>query len=290
MAKTRLVTSMLIFGTIGIFVKYIPIPSSVIALIRGIVGVVFLLLTMTFMKHKLSLNTIRQNGLLLFLSGAAIGANWICLFEAYRYTTVSVATLCYYMAPIFVILLSPFVLKEKMTGKKIICVLLALVGIGLVSGIDAGIGLQSDSKGMMFGLCAAVLYSSVILMNKFIKKISPIESTTVQLGIAALVILPYTLFTQNIAGLNLNWQICVLLLVVGIVHTGGAYFLYFSSIPQLEGQTVAIYSYVDPVVAIMLSALVLHEHITFFQIMGAVLILSAALLGDLSNNKLKAVC
>ncbi len=283
MAKLRYVTSMLIFGTIGIFVKYIPYPSSVIALIRGLIGVLFLLTAMFVIRHKLSRKAIKRNGLLLFLSGAAIGVNWICLFEAYHYTTVSVATLCYYMAPIFIILLSPIVLKERMTWIKMSCVLLALIGIGLVSGLSEGLSLYSDGKGVLFGISAAILYCSVVLMNKFIKEIAPIEATAVQLGVAALVILPYTLLTQDITVLHFTWKICTLLLFVGIINTGLAYLLYFTSIPQLNAQTVAIYSYVDPILAILLSALILHEHITGYQLLGAVLILGAALISDLSN-------
>lgn len=289
MDKAKYITAMLIFGTIGIFVKYIPYPSSVIALIRGMIGVIFLLVSLVLLKQKLSLNAIRNNLLLLFLSGAAIGANWICLFEAYRFTTVSVATLCYYMAPIFVILLSPIVLKEKITRLKMLCVILALVGMGLVSGVDTGFGLRSDIKGILFGLCAAVLYCSVVLMNKFIKEIQPIASTTMQLGCAALVVLPYTLLTQNMGELALSWKLVFLLLFVGIVHTGLAYLLYFTSIPHLEGQIVAIYSYIDPVVAVILSALVLHESMTPYQGLGAAFILGAAFLSDLSKGRKKVL-
>jgi drug/metabolite transporter (DMT)-like permease len=282
MAKVKLITSMLIFGTIGIFVKYVPYPSSLIALVRGIIGVLFLIAAMGFMKHPISLKALKKNWLLLLLSGIAIGANWICLFEAYRYTTVSVATLCYYMAPIFVILLSPIVLKERLTWVKAICILLAFIGIGLVSGVNSDFDLLNDSKGILYGLSAAVLYCSIILMNKFIKEISPMESTTLQLGISALVLFPYTLITGSTVSLDFNWKIGILLLVLGIIHTGLAYFFYFSSIPQLEGQTVAIYSYIDPIVAIILSGFILQEQITVIQIFGAILILGAAFLSDIT--------
>ncbi len=282
MAKLRYVTSMVIFGTIGIFVKYIPYPSSITALIRGVIGVTFLVIAMLILKHKPNYKLIRRNGLLLFLSGTAIGANWICLFEAYHYTTVSVATLCYYMAPIFIILLSPIVLKEKMTWLRMGCVLLALLGIGLVSGITESLGPRPEWRGILFGLLAAILYCSVVLMNKFIKELAPIEATTIQLGVAALVILPYTLLTESLTSQKFSWIIVILLLFVGIIHTGMAYLLYFTSIPHLEVQTVAIYSYVDPILAVLLSAAILREPITGFQILGAVFILGAAFISDMS--------
>ena len=163
----QLTLSMVVFGTIGIFVRYIPLPSAAIACVRGAVGALFLLCVMALKKTKPDVDGIKKNLLLLALSGGAIGFNWIFLFEAYRYTTVAAATLCYYMAPVIVIMASPFVFKEKMTVKKILCVLAALVGMVFVSGV-AGSGLPEagELKGILFGLGAAVLYAGVIMMNK----------------------------------------------------------------------------------------------------------------------------
>ena len=138
MNKLKLSLSMLIFGTIGIFVKYIPLPSSTIAMTRGFMGAAFLLFVMLISGKKPSAFAIKKNALPLIISGAAIGINWIFLFEAYNYTSVAVATLCYYMEPVLLIVLTPFVLKQKLSVKKILCVPVALVGMVLVSGVLSG--------------------------------------------------------------------------------------------------------------------------------------------------------
>ena len=285
LARTKLILAMTIFGTIGIFVKYIPLPSSVIACVRGFVGVAFLLLITLIKKSKISIKDIKKNLLLLIISGAFIGINWILLFEAYRYTTVATATLCYYMAPIFVTLASPFVLKEKLTLKKTLCVLTALIGMVFVSGIVSTGSLQINVPGILCGIGAAFFYACVILFNKHIKEISSYDMTMTQLLVAAVVILPYTLLTADISLTALDIKAIVCLMVVGVVHTGFAYMIYFSSISSLKAQTVAIFSYIDPVIAIILSALLLREKMGLSGIIGAVLILGSTLLSEINLKK-----
>ncbi len=286
--KLMLSSSMVIFGTIGIFVKYIPVSSTLIALSRGIIGTLVLLLAVALMRKKLSFEAIKSNFILLAISGAAIGINWVLLFEAYRYTTVQVATLCYYMAPVFVTLLSPIVLKERLTVKRVVCVLVALGGMVLVSGV---IGADMPNfKGVICGLSAAGFYASVVLMNKFIKNISPYDKTIVQLFFASLIVFIYALFTEKdgFAGLDLRGGI--LLAAVGIIHTGIAYCLYFGSFDTLESQTIAIFSYIDPALALILSALILHESLDVSGIIGAVMILASTFICEVnfkSKNRVK---
>ena len=282
----QLSLSMFIFGTIGIFVRYIPFPSSVIALARGGIGMSFLLCVVLVSKQKLSKEAIKRNIIPLCLSGTFIGFNWILLFEAYRYTTVATATLCYYLAPVFVILLSPLVLKEKLTAKKLLCVTTALIGMVFVSGILAsGLPSAGESKGILFGVAAATLYASVILCNKHIHDIGSYDMTIMQLGVATVTLLPYTLLTENISALEFAPSALLVLLFVAIVHTGIAYALYFSSMQGLSSHTIAIFSYVDPIVAIILSALLLHEPMGISGIIGAVLILGSTFISGLPDKK-----
>ncbi len=287
-SKLTLISSMFIFGTIGIFRKYIPLSSAFLSLTRGIIGTVFLILIVVITKKKLSWKCIKSNLILLLCSGAFIGVNWILLFESYRYTSVATATLCYYMAPIFVILVSPVFLKEKLTIKKIICVAVALLGMVLVSGI---IGEQfsgiSELKGMFLGLGAAVLYATVIILNKKIVDIAPYDKTIIQLGAAAVVLLPYVLITENMSAISFTPLVIILVAVVGIVHTGIAYLLYLGSMKGVSGQTAALLSYIDPVVAVLLSVLFLKEPMNAFQIIGTILVLGATISSELSfkNNK-----
>ena len=245
LARAKLILAMTIFGTIGIFVKYIPLPSSVIACARGFIGVAFLLLMSFIKKSKISFKDIKNNLLLLLISGAFIGINWILLFEAYRYTTVATATLCYYMAPIFVTIASPFILKEKLTIKKGLCVFTALIGMVFVSGILGTDSLQINVPGILCGIGAAFFYACVILLNKHIKDISSYDMTMTQLFVASGVILPYNLITADVSTSDLGVMAIVCLLIVGIVHTGFSYMIYFSSISSLKAQTVAIFSYFE---------------------------------------------
>lgn len=280
-SRLALIGSMCIFGTIGILRKYIDLPSSIIALVRGAVGVVFLLCLVGLTGKKMNRTHIRENLWILLLSGAFIGFNWILLFEAYCYTSVATATLGYYMAPILVVLGSPLVLKEKLTAKKILCVGVALAGMVLVSGVfQAGFSGVSELRGVALGLGAAVLYASVVLLNKKLGDISAYDKTIVQLAAAAAVLLPYTLLTEDYSALTVDTLGLVLLLVAGVVHTGAAYALYFGSMKDLPAQTVALYSYIDPILAVILSAALLREPMTVGGVIGAVMILGAAFFSE----------
>ena len=287
-AKLELIASMFIFGTIGIFVRHIPLPSSMIALVRGFVGAFFVLLFVYLKKSKLDKDAIKKNFVMLALSGAFIGINWILLFESYHYTTVATATLCYYMQPIFVILASPFLLKEKLTPKKVICVLVALIGMVFVSGVlQTGIPALSEAKGILYGLGAACFYATVVLMNKKITDINAYDKTIMQLGMGAIVLSPYVMLTQDFgsAASSMTPSLWLLLLFVGLVHTGVAYALYFDSMKDLKAQTLAIFSYIDPIVAIILSALLLKESMGLYGVIGAVLVLGSTFISELPEKE-----
>ena len=287
-AKLELIASMFIFGTIGIFVRHIPLPSSMIALVRGFVGAFFVLLFVYLKKSKLDKEAIKKNFVMLALSGAFIGINWILLFESYHYTTVATATLCYYMQPIFVILASPFLLKEKLTPKKVICVLVALIGMVFVSGVlQTGIPALSEAKGILYGLGAACFYATVVLMNKKITQINAYDKTIMQLGMGAIVLSPYVMLTQDFstATVSMTPSLWALLLFVGLVHTGVAYALYFDSMKDLKAQTLAIFSYIDPIVAIILSALLLKESMGLYGVIGAVLVLGSTFISELPEKE-----
>ena len=285
-AKLFLILAMTIFGTIGIFRKYIPLPSGIVACARGVLGVAYLLAFIKIKKIKMDMDAIKKHLKILVISGAFIGLNWVLLFESYRYTSVAVATLCYYMAPIFVMVVSPFLLKEKLTPKKTICVAVALIGMVFVSGVlDGEISDISEIKGILFGLGAAALYASVVMMNQKLRAVPTYDKTIMQLAIAAAVLIPYILFVEDLSTVTLTPLIIVMALIVGVVHTGIAYAMYFGSMNDLKAQTVALFSYIDPIVAIILSALFLKEPMTVYSIIGAVLVLGATLISELPEKR-----
>lgn len=287
-ARIKFVSTMFIYGTIGVFARYIQLPSSMTALVRGIIGAVFLFLIIKFQKRPLDKEAIKNNLGLLLASGFAIGLNWIALFESYRYTTVATATLCYYMAPVFIIIASPFVLKERITVRKLLCVFVALFGMFFVSGVfETGIPDFTELKGVFLGLVAAVLYASVTLMNKKMKPIPSYEQTFMQLGSSTLIVLPYMLLTENVMELSYDARSIIVLLFMGVVHTGIAYAIWFDAIKDIPAQTAANLSYIDPVVAILLSALFLKEPMSVYDMAGAVMILGSTMISELPEKALE---
>ena len=281
-AKRDLIFSVSVFGTIGIFVRWIGLPSSVIALVRGAVGAAFLLLLARFRHAPIDRAALRRRWQLLLLSAAMMSFNWITLFEAYRYTTVATATLCYYMAPIFVTLISPVLLKERLTARKLLCVFLALAGMVFVSGVpQSGLPGPSEAKGILLALCSAALYAGVILINKYLAGVPAYDRTLLQLACAAAVMIPYILLTEDLSAMSVTPLGAVLLLIVAVFHTGWCYALYFGSMTVLSAQTVALCSYIDPIVAILLSALLLREPLGWSGILGAALVLGSTLVSEL---------
>ena len=276
-----LVISMIIYGTIGLFRRMIPLSSGVIAFSRGIIGSVFLILLKSGKGQRSSFSLGKRSMIGLILSGGLMGFNWILLFEAYNFTSVATATLCYYMQPVIVILASAALLHEKLTIRKGICAIIALMGMVFVSGLpEQGIPEQGELKGILLGLGAAVLYAAVVLMNKSIKGVGTYEKTIVQLLASAVVLIPYLVITENLAALRFTAASLGLLLLMGVIHTGVAYALYFGSLEDLPAQTAALLSYLDPVTAILLSLLLLREPMTAFSALGAVLILGAAVVSE----------
>ena len=278
--------SMFIFGTIGIFRRFIPLPSGFVSMVRGFAGALFLCLFMLFASKKPDKEQIKKNLFKLVFSGAFMGLNWMLLFESYSYTSVATATLCYYMAPIFVLIASPFIFKEKAGVRNICCIIVSAIGMTLVSGVVGGnFSLNRDGIGVIMGLSAAVLYAAIILINKTVTGMQPYDKTVVQLLSAAVVMVPYVFFAENISLADFTPLSVVLLLTVGILHTGICYAGYFGSLDKIKASTVAVLSYIDPVVAVILSAILLKESMTVFGIIGAVLIIGSAIVSELPQKE-----
>lgn len=278
--KLLFALAMLIFGSIGLFVRTLPFTSSQIALARGLIGSAFLFASSFILKKGLSFKRIRNNLKVLLPLGIMLGFNWILLFQAYRYTSIANATVSYYCAPVIVMLLTPVVLKEPLTRTNVLCIFAAMAGMVCISGAGGALDRQ-NLIGVAYGFGGAVFYAAIVLTNKFLKDISDFESAFTQLFIAALALLPYVLLTDGIRLAGASAGAVLLLILVGMVHTGFSYLLYFASLPRLDSRTIATFSYIDPISAILLSSLFLAEPITLVQAAGAVLILGATLVNEL---------
>ena len=279
-ARWMLIVSMTIFGTLGLFVRNIPVSSGELALYRAILAATLIGLFLLVTKQKIPFKATKKEVPLLLFSGVAMGFNWILLFEAYKYTTVSVATLSYYFAPVIVTAVCPILFREKMTKKQIVCFGMSTLGLVMITGIGNLSG-GRDLLGIGFGLGAAVLYATVILLNKFIKNVEGIHRTFLQFLAAILVLIPYVMMTGGVTLGGMGGIGWVNLLIVGLIHTGVTYCLYFSSLKELPGQKAAILSYIDPLVAVVISVAVLGEAITVSQLIGGGLILGFTLWNEI---------
>lgn len=279
--RWMLIASMSIFGTLGIFVRNIPVSSGELALYRAVLAVLLISVYLLMTKQKIPFANMKKELPLLLASGVAIGINWILLFEAYKYTTVSVATLSYYFAPVIVTLVCPILFKEKLTKKQFICFFMSTVGLVLITGLGE-VGGGKDFIGILFGLGAAAFYATVILLNKFIRNVEGIHRTLLQFIAAVVILVPYVLLTGGVTLGGLNGFGWANLLIVGLIHTGVTYCMYFSSLKELPGQKAAILSYIDPLVAVLISVTILGESMTLWQVIGGMLILGFTLWNEIS--------
>lgn len=276
-----LIASMTIFGTIAIFVRKVSVSSGELALYRAVLATLLVGAFLLVTKEKIPFADIKKEIPLLLVSGMAMGFNWILLFQAYKYTTVSIATLSYYFAPVIVTAVCPFLFKEKLTLKQIVCFVMSTLGLVLITGIG-GKGGGKDFVGILFGLGAAVLYATVVLLNKFIKNVEGIHRTFLQFLSAIIILVPYVLMTSGVNIGNLDGIGWTNLLIVGIIHTGVTYCMYFSSLKELPGQKAAILSYIDPLVAVLISVTILGETMTLSQVIGGIFILGFTLFNEIS--------
>lgn len=294
-ATIKVLISMLLWGSIGVFVKNISLDSVEIAFFRGIIGSIFLAVVL-FIKNyrknnplseveeatKVNANdkkTDKKNTVLLMVSGMVIGLNWVFLFNSYKYITVANSTIIYYLAPVIVIFVSPIFLKEKLTLKKVVAVMCAMFGLFLIlktqSSSSANVNL---TKGIINAFSAACLYASVIILNKFIKNVDDYKRTFVQLLMASIILLPLVIMRNQIEFDSA--KSIVFMIILGIAHTGIAYCLYFSAMKDLKAQSIAILGYIDPASSIFFSIFLLKEAFTIWQLIGGAIILIAAFVAE----------
>jgi len=284
-ARLLFAFSMVMFGTIPLFVRHIGLSSGEQAFCRAFLATVLIGIYMIVTKTKIDFRRFRKEIPLLMVTGMIMGFNWVLLFQAYRYTTVSVATLSYSFAQVIVMVACPLLFKEKLTWRQIVCFIMSTVGLFLVIGVGDLSSGSSHLKGVLFGLTGALCYATVILVNKFIKGVDGIPRAFLQLAAAAMILLPYVLSTS---GLNLNlldmggWA-C--LLTLGLIHTGVLYCIYFSTLKEIPGHKAAIFSYLEPLGAMIISVSFLDEKMTLLQVVGGMMILGFTLWDELAGHK-----
>ena len=276
--RIKFITAVVLYGTIGLFLRQVNIPSEIVVLCRGIIGSAFILVYLKLTDRHIDITAIKNNSRWLLLSGIFLGLNWGFLFAAYMRTTIAIASLCNYMAPLIIILIAPVVLHEPLNTKKLPCVAAAFIGIILVSGFwEGAVGKLS---GVLLGLSSALCFVGIVICNRKISKISSFDKAVVQLAVSSLTILPYALLKNYNAALPWNMKSILFIFILGIVQTGIAYCFYFSGLGSLPVQTIAVLGYLEPVVSVFCSAFFLNESMSIAGWIGAVLILGAAVISE----------
>ena len=297
-ATIKVLIAMLLWGSLGVFVKNISLDSVEIAFFRGIIGSVFLGIVL-FVRMQNNKKLEENNKLedenkkpgkkgiiILIISGMAIGLNWVFLFNSYNYITVANATIVYYLAPVIVIFVSPIFLKEKLTLKKVLSVICSMIGLVLIVRPGQSSSNINLTQGIINAFLAACLYASVIILNKFIKNVDDYTKTFIQLFMASMVLLPWVIYKNNI--IFDSPKSIILIAILGIAHTGIAYCLYFSAMKELKAQSIAILGYLDPVSSVVFSIFLLKEHFFVYQLIGGVIILASAIIAE-KNPKPKTI-
>lgn len=262
--------------------RFIDAPTDYVVLCRGLIGTLTILIVMAVRRRKPNRNAIRANLKYLIISGICLGANWVFLFAAYKATTVALASLLNYMAPMIVILISPFLFKTKMTKKLALCAASAFIGIVLVSGALESKNGDFNTKGVLLGVGSALAFVGITVFNKFLRDIDPLDKTVTQLLISVLVVFPYVKLTDPGFHIwNSDLRSILLTIMLGVLQTGVAYIMYFGGMGVLPVPTFSILGYLEPAESVLLSALVLHEPLSVAGVIGTILIIGAAVVNEL---------
>lgn len=277
-ALIKYLCALLLFGLNGIVASHIAMSSYEIVFMRTLIGSILLIAIFLIRKGKFQIKSNRRDALFITLSGIAMGASWMFLYEAYQQIGVGFASLLYYCGPVIVMILSPMIFKERLTASKIIGFIIVLVGIVLVNGKTAATG--NNTWGLFCGAMSAVMYFFMVTLNKQSKSTTGMENSVIQLTVSFLIVAVFVGFKQAFV-INVPGEAWVWILILGIVNTGIGCYLYFSPLAKLPVQTVAICGYLEPLSAVVFAALMLGEKMTAVQVIGAVCIIGGAMAGEL---------
>lgn len=282
-AFVKYISALLLFGSNGMVASFIQLSSLQIVLLRTLTGSILLAVLFFLTGGKLTFYKHKRHFSFLAVSGIAMGASWMFLYEAYARIGVSIASLLYYCGPVIVMALSPLLFKEKLTANKIVGFLAVIVGVVLING--NAFGDNGDIFGIACGLLSAVMYAFMVICNKKAKAIVGLENSTLQLTIAFFTVAAFVGIKQGYT-MQITSSSVMPILILGLLNTGIGCYLYFSSIGKLKVQTVAICGYLEPLSAVLFSVVFLSEVMLPLQIIGAALIIGGAMAGELLNKRM----
>lgn len=283
--KAEFIASMLIFSTLGFFRHGVLFSSSLLVFFRALIGSAFLALLFALGRSHFAWEAVKKHKKRLAIAGAITALDWILLFEAYKYTTVAIATMCYCMSSLIFLLASPFLFGEKITRRRGIAAACAVFGMTFVSGMISG--KLTGGFGIFLALMGACCYAAVMALGKDLSDIDGMSLACVEMGIASLAVLPYVLFTEDFSAIQIDLRSIVYTVILGVAHTGIAYSLWFSALQHLAAQSISLLSYIDPVSSVFVSAILLSEPLTPITAIGCVIVIGSMVYGELGDGKAK---
>ncbi len=281
-AYFKYISALLLFGSNGVVVSHIALISYQIVFLRTVIGSLLLLAIFLLSKGKFTFWQHKRQFAFLVISGVAMGSSGLFLYEAFNLIGVGIASLAYYCGPVIVMALSPVLFQERLTYPKVIGFLVVLFGILLVNGQAFQEG--KTAWGLFCGGMSAVMYAVMVIFNKKSKDITGMENSTLQLIISFLPVVVFCVAKQSIF-IQIPSGAWIWILILGVLNTGIGCYLYFSSIGKLPVQTVSICGYLEPLTAVVSSAIFLHEKMNTLQVCGAIMIIGGAVIGECFMNR-----
>ncbi len=279
---------MVLFGTIGTISRFVSVPTAYMCCARSFIGAAVLLLFLWKLYGRMpDIQALMDNLGLVIFAGIMNGLNWLLIFEGFRRTTVAIASICYYTEPIFLLISAPLFFGEKITPRKVICIAVCFAGMVLVSDPLSGTVDAAGLKGIAFSVMAAIAYTANVIATKKMRNISSVDVTVWELLIAGIVLLIYILFSSGAGPVSWSIKDMSLIALLGVVHTGFGYAVYYSSVRKIRADTASVLGYIDPVTSGMLSIVLLGEAMAPSTAAGAVLILAASFIGPSKRESIR---
>lgn len=278
----KYLAALLLFGSNGFVASLISLTSYETVLTRSVLGSALLITLYILTGHNLSFVKHKKDLAFVALSGIAMAADWLLLFESYTQIGVSLSVLINYFGPAIVIALSPIVLKEKIKAQKLIALIIAIVGVILVSGSAVIDGL--NTHGIICAVLSAFSYAIMVLSNKKAEQITGMDNSMFQLFVAMITVIIFVGVKQGLS-IPIQTNEIIPILWLGLVNTGIGCYLYFSSIGHISAQSVGILGYLEPLSGVLFAAVLLGETMTVYQIVGAFLIIGGAAFGECFRTK-----
>lgn len=282
MNRIKLVFVMIIWGSLGVFTRSIPLSALSLSFLRALIALPILFIVMKMKKaNKVKCSLLKP----YIISGVLLGFGWLTLFYGFKHTSISSAVIIYNMCPVYVIIAAPIVLKETISKIQIAVIFISFLGLFLIIGhnLTEGYGYM----GLILSAISGMLYATIVLINRSIKvRVDNQTATFVQIFTAMTVLLPFVLFEGNIfTVVRLDALAVIYTILLGILHTGMAYTMFFSIYEHMKSVEIVSFSFLEPLFGILFSVIFVGERLTLLQTFGGILILGSTYIGEIFKDR-----